>query len=106
MVATFQRDNNNSNITNSLRKKKPMPPPRSSMPKLTTVDDRTIGRSIDPIKSYGDTNDGIRHKGLISHNTAMIKYDSKNSNINNESKVISPPDPLRSLKQSIQHSKS
>ena len=98
--SNFNRDTDVFNISNSIRKKKPMPPPRSSMTRLTTVKSKASSYSIDAEKS---SDIGKQPKCLENSDNIVAKRILNISNLINKPKVLSPPDPLRSLKQSHLH---
>ena len=86
-----------SNNTSSIRKKKPMPPPRSSMTRLTTVNKETAPDLDKPASSIRD----ISKQPVIKQLDSAIRNSTfSTSSSGNLTKPPSPPDPLRSLKQS------
>jgi len=99
-VNAFHRDSAISNVLNSIRKKKPMPPPRSSMTRLTTIKSRAIAQPTKIVKQLNDKKDRIRQKVLILPNKPLINSLPNKSNVTSTPKAHSPPDPLRILKQS------
>ena len=101
-INAFKRDNttNSNNVLNSLRKKKPMPPPRSSMTRLTTTGNKVAKSHIPAVENETHTvNDGVRQKPIILPETDLIKQKLNEINLPNTPKILSPPDPLRVLKR-------
>ena len=100
-VNAFHRDTTNGpSVSSSIRKKKPMPPPRSSMTRLTTIKSREIAQTTKVVKQPNDKIDGIRQKSLVLPDKPIIHSQSSKVNVTSTPKAESPPDPLRSLKQS------
>ena len=102
-INAFKRDNtatNSNNVLNSLRKKKPMPPPRSSMTRLTTTSNKSAKSHIPSVENETyNVNDGVRQKPIVLPEIDLMKQKSNNINLPNTPKVSSPPDPLRVLKR-------
>merc|ERR1711997_516873 len=82
------------------RKKKPMPPPRSSMTRLTTTSNKLAKSHIPSVENETyNVNDGVRQKPIVLPEIDLMKQKSNNINLPNTPKVSSPPDPLRVLKR-------
>ena len=86
-----------SNNTSSIRKKKPMPPPRSSMTRLTTVNKETAPDIDEPTSNIRDT---AKQPVIKQLDSAICNSTFSTSSSGNLTIPPSPPDPLRSLKQS------
>ena len=95
---SFKRDIIEQSInTSSIRKKKPMPPPRSSMTKLTTVNKKSALEVNTSIASNRDDSE----PPMVAPPCPPVQISTAGaSSINETSKGRLPPDPLRSLKQS------